>query len=135
MIQRIQSVFLALSVLGNSIFLFLPMVRHAVADPAIWVSWVVFGTVILAAGVAGFSIFQYENRKKQISVVKWAMLFQIAALASVLAIFLTMGRISSAMLPEAASIALLGLGLIFQYLATVFIAKDEALVRSMDRIR
>lgn len=135
MIQRIQTVFLALTIILNIVFLFFPILGEALADPAVWVAYLLIAGVAISAGISGYSIFLYNDRKKQISWVKMAMLPQLVGVGATVGIFFSMGRISSLMLPEAVAVGLLVLGLIAQYLAIHFIKKDEKLVRSMDRIR
>ena len=111
------------------------MLGHALDDPGNWLGWLVIIAIVASAGLTGFAITLYSDRPKQISWVKKAMIPQLVVLGASLGIFFTMGRISSQMFPEAGSIAVITLALIFQYIAIVFIKKDEALVRSMDRIR
>lgn len=135
MIQRIQTVFLLLSVAANTVFVFLPLFRHAMQDPSGWVS---NGLITALAGAVLLSlvaIFMFNNRPQQIQWVKRAMVFQILALGACIGIFFTAGRLGMHLLWEAAGVGLIVAGFVLQYLAIHFIHKDEELVQSMDRIR
>lgn len=135
MIQRIQTVFLLLAASLNAIFIFTPLFEKAFADPGQWVTAALLSALIFATALSLYSIILFNDRKKQISWVKKALVFQVVTLGTGLGVILTLGGIGSYLWDEAASWFVLLAAAVFEYLAIVFIQKDEALVQSMDRIR
>lgn len=135
MIQRIQTVYLALAVLINFSIFFTPIYRHAVNDPSMWIgtSFALFITVAMILGLV--SIFLYGNRVNQLRWVKVAMYFQIAGLGVAVGILFTMGGFGRFLWEEAVSVSLLLISLILLWMAGRGIKKDQELVNSMDRIR
>lgn len=135
MIQRIQTVYLALAALINLSVFFTPIYRHAINDPSAWIGtgFAIFisGAMILSL----ISIFLYGNRQNQLKLVKAATYFQIAGLAVSMAIFFTMGGFGRFLWREAGSVGLLLIALILLWQAGKGIKKDQELVDSMDRIR
>jgi ABC-type iron transport system FetAB permease component len=164
MLQRIQSIFLALTAVVMIVVIFLPLwekndmeksevvtitaleITHIrYADGATAVDEViteknimyVAALCLIAAGVAMFSIFQYTNRLRQI---------QFGALNSLIiagAMFLTLYFIWNAekmVLPSEKGVYnnafyLFPVALILNSLANRFIRRDEKLVRDSDRLR
>lgn len=135
MIQRIQTLYLILAVLVNIGFLFTPLFGHALADPAVWTCAALITAVTISSALSIWSIFQFANRKMQMVWVGRAMVMQTAALATALAILLTLGGIGVFLLEELLSLFILVSASGFQFLAHRSIKKDDDLVRSMDRIR
>ncbi len=135
MIQRIQTVFLAVATLLNLSIYFTPIYEKAMADPQMWIGIGLATALLVAMGLNVFSIFQYSNRKKQMDWVKRAALFQVIGLGFCVGVLFSMGGIGRYLWDEALGTALVVLGLAFQVLALRYIRKDEELVRSMDRIR
>jgi TRAP-type uncharacterized transport system fused permease subunit len=92
---------------------------------------------ILAAAVAAFSIFQYNNRLNQIKLGALNALLMAATLGSAFYFIYK----SEELLPNTVEPSYLFgfytimIGLVFNMLANRFIRKDENLVRSADRIR
>jgi len=134
-IQRIQSVYLGLVFVLNAVFVFTPLFGKIVGDPAAWMSSTHIAALGFSAGVSIYSIFLFNNRTKQQLFVKVSSGFQVVALGSSIGVLLSLGGIGSYLWDEALSLGLVLLGIIFQFLALRGIKKDEALVRSMDRIR
>lgn len=149
MIQRIQTIYLALAALISGLTIFLPLatfkfneqefifsvtgikavaqgVNQGVSTLPLLVLVIVIGVFCLAI------IFLYKNRKLQMKLCKAAMLFTLFLIS--LFIF----HIATANATEVSYSAALGLPL-FQLIALMFahrgIAKDENLVKSLDRIR
>ncbi|HMO31873.1 MAG TPA: DUF4293 domain-containing protein [Lacibacter sp.] len=136
MIQRIQTLWLLLAAAASTATLRFPFYSGSNASggyaPPL-TSSSGFLTLILAIAVAVLAlvtIFLYKNRKRQIQLVLGAVLLQVAILA------LLFSRISDF------TQGTLSLTAVFAFLVPVFlvlawwgIRKDEALVRSMDRLR
>lgn len=135
MIQRLQTVFLVLAILLNLTVYFTPIYEKAIADPQWWVGTGLATVLLFAMIINGVSIFMYNNRPLQMTLVKRSMIFQIIALGFSVGILFSLGGIGTYLWDEALGTGLVFLGLIFQILALRYIRKDEDLVRSMDRIR
>lgn len=135
MIQRIQTVFLAVATLLNLGVYFTPIYEKAMADPQSWIGFGLAISLLIAMVLNVFSIFKYADRKSQMWWVKRAVLFQIIGLGFAAGVLFSLGGIGTYLWDEALGTGLIFLGLIGQVLALRFIQKDEDLVRSMDRIR
>lgn len=135
MIQRIQTVFLILAVLLNGGVFFTPIFERAIDDPAPWMP-IAFGVALGAAALLSlYAIFLYQNRKNQVSWVKYGIGIQFVSLGFSVGILLSLGGIGTYLWDESIGVGLVLLALIFQFLAVRYIRKDEKLVKSMDRIR
>lgn len=160
MIQRIQSVFLLLVAISLALFMILPIwikvdmetgafyktfafflvhVSENGADPTYdWFPYDVSGTLAaLGMALSFIEIFSYRNRLTQIKIGAANSLVIVIALGMM--VYFTYTDQKSIM-PDIQGIYQLGLfmpaaALIFNSLANRFIRKDEALVRSVDRIR
>lgn len=91
----------------------------------------------LAAGVMLFSIFKYRNRMTQ---VKLNALFSLLVAATLIGVVILALKSNALFAPERQGNYLLGfylpiVAMLNNFLANRFIRKDEALVRSADRIR
>ena len=135
MIQRLQTVFLALATTSNLGVFFTPIYSRAIEDPQLWIGYGLAISLLVAMALSIFGIFQFKNRKIQIAWVKRASLLQVIGLGFCVGVFFSLGGIGTYLWDEALGSGLVVLGLIFQVLALRFINKDEKLVRSMDRIR
>lgn len=141
MIQRIQTVYLALGILALLALLFFDVVwQSRASDTLPWFAPAVLATLALAVLLAGASIFMYKDRAKQRKVVTFA---QLALLLLVVVFYggltmaselgfrsggeLQVGRIITLLLPVAAYVLF--------YLARRGIERDIKLIRSMDRLR
>lgn len=134
MIQRIQTVFLALSALSTGAAFFTPIYDRAMEDPQLWIGYgLAIALTISMIGSIG-CIF-YSNRKNQIAWVKRTMLVQIIGFAFCIGVFFSLGGIGTYLWDEALGTGAVLAGFAFQLLALRFINKDEKLVRSIDRIR
>jgi D-alanyl-lipoteichoic acid acyltransferase DltB (MBOAT superfamily) len=149
MIQRIQSVYLLLAALAVGATAFLPLASTTVeasasvannyfADGAYWANESV-GYYVLFAEVAFIllAIFLYKNRPTQIKQTTASM---VVALVLML-VFVGLGykeysELQSAGAPQVQLGSMtLPLAIVFLILASRAIRKDEALVRSSDRLR
>ena len=129
MLQRIQTIWILLSVLG-AVFLFITGQDVDVFGnfPIIKVA-----SIILVL-VGAFSLFSFKNRKRQIMLNNFSIIIN-ALLIGVLVYWLQnlSGGIDfpeKGIEPISPSIAVICL-----FLANIFIKKDERLVKSVDRLR
>ncbi len=135
MIQRIQSVFLALSAIANFGVYFTPIYTRAMEDPQQWIGFGLAISLVVAVILSVYSIFLFANRKSQINWVKRAAFIQVIALGFSIGVFFSLGGIGTYLWDEAIGTGLIVLGFVLQFFAIRYINKDEKLVRSMDRIR
>lgn len=135
MIQRLQSVFLALGVLSTGVTFFTPIYDRAMEDPQLWIGYGLAISLILAMTLTVGSIFLFKNRLTQMIWVKRAMLIQIIGMGFCIGVLFSLGGIGVYLWDEALGTGLVILGFLFQILGLRFITKDETLVRSIDRIR
>ena len=130
MIQRIQSVYMALATVA---VLSTPVANGVVApDSWTWYTPVAAALIILVAAVSFGAIFLYKQRQRQKAFVLAGQLLLLPLVA-----LLFVGSYSA---DVADALALLPLALpvlayILLYLARRAIIKDIELVRSMDRLR
>jgi predicted small integral membrane protein len=135
LIQRLQSIFLALSVLTTSGAFFTPIYDRAMEDPQVWIGYGLAISLTIAMILTLVSVFFFKNRATQMMWVKRAMMIQIISLGFCIGILFSLGGIGLYLWDEALGSGLVFLGFILQMLGLNFINKDEKLVRSMDRIR
>lgn len=129
MLQRIQSVYLLLSVICLAVFIFLPA---GIADQENFIPKDDMLSMILAcfaALLALVSIFMFINRRVQIRFCGRTLALLIALL------LVTFYSISKADFNIGYGVALLPLSGIFVSMAINSIKKDDKLVRDMDRLR
>lgn len=91
----------------------------------------------LAAGIMLFSLFKYKNRMAQ---VKLNALFSLISALTIVGVVYFSLKGNALILPEQQGTFLMGfylpiVAMFNNFLANRFIRKDEALVRSADRIR
>ena len=141
MIQRIQTVYLALGVLALVALLFMRAVWEGpAAETQGWFTAAVVGLGSLAAVVAGVALFLFKDRPRQrkaivlaqlVTVVLLVTLFGGLYLADALYVRTTQGvdrgMLITLLLPLVAYVLFL--------LARRAVTKDIALVRSVDRLR
>ena len=135
MIQRPQTVFLALAAVLNGAVFFNPIFDKAMQDPQLWIGYGFALALSLTIVMSVASIFKYADRKNHIKWVKITMIPQLIALAYAVAILFSLGGVGTYLWDEAIGTALVLLGLLFMGLSIKFIKKDLELVRSIDRIR
>ncbi len=141
MIQRIQSVYLFLALLAlGALFSRLPLIKPidiATADSLnegfFIAQEILFG---LSALLTFAGIFLYANRKRQMVVVKLAIVLTVFGLIAFgVEYFVLNGKLGAANL-KLDPFALIGtVALILQVMGNRGIAADEKLVRSADRLR
>ncbi len=135
MIQRLQTVFLGLSVLLTGGAFFTPIYNRAMEDPQLWIGYGLAISLTLAIIVTIGTIFLFKNRTNQMVWVKRAMLIQVIGMGFCFGVLLSLGGIGTYLWDEALGTGLVILGFLSQLLGLRFIHKDENLVRSIDRIR
>jgi glucan phosphoethanolaminetransferase (alkaline phosphatase superfamily) len=156
MIQRIQTVFLFLVVVGMGITVGFPIWDQSGPESSWSLSafmltnldpsgeviestskWYLAAIASFAGFLALISIFQYKSRARQMMLNMVNSLLMVGLVA---AVFLTTNGVNSALSAEAAGSYQIGFwsilaSMVANMLANRFIRKDEALVRSVDRIR
>lgn len=135
MIQRPQTIFLAVATALNLFVFFTPIYRHAISDPASWIGLGFAISLTIAAIIALIAIFLFKQRMNQLKWVKLGTYIQIVGVGFSAGILFSLGGFGSFLWEEVLSSGLIVLGLIMYWLAGSFIKKDEELVKSMDRIR
>jgi hypothetical protein len=147
MIQRIQTVYLFISALLVGILFLLPFAEIA-KDGAIYIFnfhgivqdgtlkengasiSVLIGIIIALHGVA---IFSYKNRIRQMRLVVFAVLLMLGLIG--MFFFFTYYSFSGGQVSLKIGVLFPVVAIILDYLAIRAIGKDEALIRSIDRIR
>lgn len=134
--QRIQTLYLVLSILFLSLIPAL-QVNLAMAQPLFWGG---IGLAGISVVLTVWGIFQFLNRKKQLSTVRIAAIvaFLAVGLCKVAYLITTPQVLWMNFIQNPAILWGIGgafLGFVFQLLALYAIRKDENLVRSMDRLR
>ncbi|MDP4281522.1 MAG: DUF4293 domain-containing protein [Bacteroidota bacterium] len=154
MIQRIQSLYLALSVVACGLLFFFPMavfvhpsgiynffiygIKYMLEPPMILNFWLVFpalAMIIIATILTASSIFLYKNRKLQVLFVSIAFLLHVILISVILLFYISHFEDIYGIHSYKFGIflPLISLGLLI--LANRAIRKDEALVKSADRLR
>ena len=135
MIQRIQTVYLVLSIVLNGAMFATALFKRTVEGPQYWI-WIWITVVaLLSVVISLWAIFQYSNRIQQIKIIRIAQLFQVMLLGGSFGILFSLGGIGTYLWDEAIGIVLVIAAFIAQFLAVRGIRKDEELVKSIDRLR
>ena len=135
MIQRIQTVYLVLSIVLNGAMFATALFKRTVEGPQYWI-WIWITVVaLLSVVVSLWAIFQYSNRIQQIKIIRIAQLFQVMLLGGSFGILFSLGGIGTYLWDEAIGIVLVIAAFIAQFLAVRGIREDEELVKSIDRLR
>lgn len=129
MLQRIQTIFILLSVLA-AVFLFITgQDVEALGVPSL-VSIVCVVLVLVGA----FSLFSYKNRKRQLMLNTISII--INALLIALLIFWLQNLSGGIQFPEKGIEPIFpSIAVICLFIANIYIRKDEKLVKSVDRLR
>ncbi len=141
MIQRIQTLYLALGAIALMVIAFMPVIWQGLAAELYnWFVPTTLGGIAAASAVAVWSIFMYEDRPRQRKFVLGAQLLTVLVfliigggfyLAGALDVQpegqLDWGRLLALLLP--------GVAYFFFWMARRAIESDIELVRSMDRLR
>lgn len=147
MIQRIQTLFLFVSAILIGLLFVLPVAEIA-KDGAIYLfnckgilldgilkqnGFIVIAIISIILAVSAFAILDFKNRKRQIKIIVLDILLKLAL--SGLFIYYTYLSFSGAQISFKIGMVFPLVAIIFDYLAISAIRKDEALIRSIDRIR
>ena len=161
MIQRVQSIFLLVAAIIPIVLIFLPLgyvdtdlaryvynsisLKEMVPDGAsvLRLYYVAF-CLFLTAGLSGVAIFMFKNRVKQMQVVSITMIVFLITLLLMLWVCPDIvfkkffnARMESFMITfnTVPLLILICVEAVCLFMANRFIKKDEALVRSADRLR
>lgn len=156
MIQRIQSIFLLMVVIISTLLFFLPIagfpngtgmfiqgLLHTTdaLQPGVSLSPTLYLGIIngVIAVIALITIFLFRNRKRQVLLGNLNLLLIVAM---IVLMFLAAEKNSTTLVPGVTLPVRYKIGawlsillIVFTFLANRYIKKDEALVRSADRIR
>ncbi len=152
MIQRIQTIYLALAALLLGLTFAFPFATYAlsqgdvifnaygVTDNAEEINtfFPYYITIALSMGLALFSILQYKKRKLQITVGRFVYLLLAVTIAFVFIDFYSLKgqfEIDSAAVSYGVSMFLPVAALPILFMANRNIRKDEDLIKSLDRLR
>ncbi len=147
MIQRIQSFYLLDSIILIGLLFSLPLAEMA-KDGAVYLftsqgillngaikenAYFILGLIFLSLATHIYAILNFKNRKKQVKVI-------VAAIVMLLVLFglfflKIFTSVPGAVISYKIGLAFPLIAVIFDYLAILGIKKDEALIRSIDRIR
>ncbi|MEG1572813.1 MAG: DUF4293 domain-containing protein [Bacteroidales bacterium] len=156
MIQRIQSLYLLATMLILSILFFVPFASMQLGGLEVSMSvskfypdtfiftkypYIFWGLTLLTAGVillSGFALLSYKNRKRQIKLVSASFFVNILLVGS---LFFSVEFLAPKLYTQANGIEYLWstyiplLAMLLISMALRAIRKDEALIRSADRLR
>lgn len=135
MIQRIQTVYLSLSVVLNVAFLFTPLFGKISDDPSAWLSSTHYAALAFSGALSLYTIFLFRDRVKQMQWITYTVMFQAVVLGSAVGVVVSLGGFGTYLWDELASLGLPIAGVLTQFLAKASVKKDHELVKSMDRIR
>ena len=129
MLQRIQTIFILLSVLV-AVFLFIT----AQDVEALGVPSLVSIVCVVLVLIGAFSLFSYKNRKRQLLLNTISII--INALLIALLIFWLQNLSGGIQFPEKGIEPIFpSIAVICLFIANIYIRKDEKLVKSVDRLR
>lgn len=146
MIQRIQTIFLALAAAGIFGVFALPFATTPEAIPTsqffvdadydVQDHVMMLVLFVLAGLLTAGAIFLFNNRPLQTKVTLFGLIANILALVATAVLFFnTSSEIGNTEVQDGFGFYLPVVALIFSFLAMRFIKKDEKLVRSADRLR
>jgi hypothetical protein len=156
MLQRIQTVYLLLAGIALLCMLGFPLAAFYVTETDYYVlsalgmeasdgskvplsaNWAFFGLIILCTGLLIWVIFQYRDRKKQLKLIRLAYLLLAAMLVGIyflIGLNAEAANLDQYELHYGPSYFLPIVAIIFVFLASRGIKKDEELVKSLDRLR
>ena len=128
MIQRIQTVYLVLSILLNCSMFATALFKRTVEGPQDWILISITVVAVFSVVVSLWAIFQYPNRIQQIKIIRIAQLFQVMLLGGSFGILFSLGGIGTYLWDEAIGIVLIIAAFMAQYLAYGVFAKIKNLL-------
>lgn len=147
MIQRIQSLYLLVSAIFIGFLFALPF-AEILTDGAVYVfnfkgislngelkanGMAISALIVIIMAMHGFAILSYKKRIRQMRVIVFTILLMLGLFG--LFFFFTYFSFSGAKISFKVSMVFPLVAIILDYLAIRAIGKDEALIRSIDRIR
>ena len=152
MIQRKQTLFLIIAIVLNIVCLCLPIGRlvfQGMGADAImtnlWIQmadgtrdfsvWHLFVVLLLSCPITIWAIFSYKNRRRQMVLCHLCMLLMVLWYGAYCVVKFMMAPEMAADVQPAVAFFLPFVSLVFYFLARRGVKADEALIRSMDRIR
>ncbi len=155
MIQRVQSIYLALVKIFAIMFIFLPIGIVSITEniykiniagyglyehinlplTAIWIRYILIATAIIIIALTAITFFKYKNRPLQIKLNQFNLLLHIVAIAMSFFFLDFFKEVADTGLQYSYAIVFPLLSLILLLLANRAIKKDEKLVKSADRLR
>lgn len=152
MIQRIQSLWLFLASVALIAVLFLPVgmfkMQHGLYEctalkmtqagdvPLLNLPVWFIGLLSILAGLLSFlAIFLFKKRVKQIRLSWISLIVKVLLLAGMIGLFLYFKNMLNSWIGYGPAVLMPVLGIVLDFLAIKAIQKDEALVKSLDRIR
>lgn len=135
MIQRPQTLFLSIAIVLNTYAPFSAIAERLYSDPHGWWAYAFLSAILLATGSAAYAISLFKNRPLQARWILRAVLFQAIASGLSVAILTTIGPLSEAILSEFIAGTVILMTLLLMWAARTMVLKDDALVKSIDRIR
>jgi hypothetical protein len=114
---------------------FSPIADRLYSDPHGWWAYAFLSAILLSGVSAAYAISLFKDRPLQARWIFRSVLFQAIAAGLSVAILTTIGPLSEAILPELIAGAIQILTLILLWVSRAMVLKDEALVKSIDRIR
>jgi len=137
MIQRIQSILLAVVVLCGGCLVLFPFVSYEGAEPLFLRNPVNIAPIgnYLSMIVALIALFSYKRRKLQVNLCYVIMLINLSLFSTVLCLTNQLYGYNVQKPTFLFPTYLILLSILAAFWAGIFIKKDEELVRSADRIR
>ncbi len=147
MIQRIQTVYLSISTILIGLLFLLPFAELA-KEGAIYLfnfkgvlldgvvketGLIVTGLIVIIIASQVLAMFRFKNRKQQNKIILFAILMLLCLLATL--VYYTYFLFAGAQISYKIGAVLPLIAIVIDYLAIRAISKDEALIRSIDRIR
>lgn len=150
MIQRIQTVYILVATILATLMLFLPWVTYY--SDATSLVFSVFGddstatksanmlvSIAVSIVLTAVSLFMYSNRKKQMKLVRFAMIFNVLTFINFGVLhYINIDSITAEgelSMSYGIAPALVLVNLVLLWLANKAIKKDDDLVKSVDRLR
>jgi len=136
-IQRPQTVYLALTAVLNLVFFFTPLFTHAQADPGDWLFPMLTVALAFSGVISVYAIFLFQPKKipTQIKWTQYGMIFQAIGAGTAIAVLFTIGNLGSQHVGEISSAGILLIGFFLQFMAVNGMKKDNRKLKSVDRLR
>jgi hypothetical protein len=152
MIQRIQSLWLLLAAAALIAIVFLPvgmfkmphgfyectaflMTQAGDVEPMKIPVWFIGALSIFGAALSLLSIFMFKGRKLQQKVVWFALVVKLVLLLGMVGLFVYFKKYMDSWVGYGPAVWMPLLGIVMDFFAIKAIKKDDALVKSLDRIR